>query len=82
MVPNPLYEGEQGDFTKTVCVDPKERLEILGIQHPTWGMDCISGTPDDDDNDIGQDECAWGFTWDESICECVYSLDLPMLQRA
>ena len=70
-MPNPFYEGEEGPFVETICVNPTEAAEALSYVHPVWGPDCILGTPDDDENDVGQDECATGFLWDETICACV-----------
>lgn len=38
-----------------------------------FGPDCMEGTPDDDDNNIGDDECPMhpNYDWDQGICDCV-----------
>ena len=43
----------------------------LNQPHPDWGLDCIDNTPDDDPDNVGDDECAAGFSWDWRICRCV-----------
>ena len=48
---NPLYEGESG--RDSWCIDKDGLDEIMSYQHPEWGLDCISGTPDDDSNNVG-----------------------------
>ena len=54
MVPNPFYEGEiEGLWKESVCISPKEAAEALSYVHPVWGPDCILGSPDDDENDVG-----------------------------
>ena len=75
LVPNPLYEGEPGygvvNNYDYVCVTPEEEAQVLDYVYGEWGEDCKKGTPDDDINDVGQDECAEGFMWDDTVCECV-----------
>ena len=54
-----------------ICITPAQRSEILNFVNDTWGPDCILGTPDDDSDDIGQDECVPALTWDQTICSCM-----------
>ena len=63
-MPNPLYQGETPLNASTICVTPAQQAEVLNYEYGVWGLDCTKNTPDDDDNDIGQDECANGMTWD------------------
>ena len=71
MKPNPLYQGELPISPATLCVSVTDEALALSYEYGVWGLDCIKGTPDDDDNDIGQDECAPGMTWDQTICACI-----------
>ena len=36
-----------------------------------FGPDCIPGTPDDDDNNVGDDDCPDGHSYDFDICMCI-----------
>ena len=69
-MPNPLYEWPE-NWTLFGCVMRSEAADILTHKHEEWGSDCYAGTPDDDENDIGQDECIRGYTWDHTICACI-----------
>ena len=40
------------------------------LQHDL-GADCIANTPDDDDDNVGDDECPPNFVYDYDICNCV-----------
>ena len=76
-MPNPLYQGEGPpvpgleNWYDLICVTPAEEAQALSYEYGVWGLDCIKGTPDDDYYDIGQDECASGMTWDQTIYACV-----------
>lgn len=66
---NPAYLFGVG--LTNYCVSEDEADAILDNYDHGLGLDCILGTPDDDDNDVGDDECMLDFMWDEAICSCV-----------
>ena len=35
------------------------------------GLDCLPNTPDDDTNNVGDDDCPEGYTYDFDLCNCV-----------
>ena len=72
-VPNPLF-NHSVDAPSALCIDQTladEMITHLNQPHPDWGLDCIDNTPDDDPDNVGDDECAAGFSWDWRICRCV-----------
>ena len=48
-----------------------EALDTLVAETEALGVDCILGTPDDDENDVGDDDCPTGFSYDFEYCGCV-----------
>ena len=67
-------ECETGEIRDPIgkcdCLSEKEHADLIA-QIEALGEDCIPNTPDDDDNNIGQDDCPSGFTWNTEICRCV-----------
>ena len=55
---------------KCSCIPQGEADEILAANE-ALGEDCILGTPDDDENDVGDDDCPAGFTYNFEFCGCV-----------
>ena len=49
----------------------QEDLDAIVEDAQQYGPDCIPGTPDDDDNDVGDDDCDEGYKYDYDICQCV-----------
>ena len=70
-VVNPLFESWVIDGFGGLCISQQDHDELLTYSHPQWGADCILGTPDDDNNDVGNDECQAGYQWEVNICACV-----------
>ena len=53
------------------CIENLEDLETLKEKAAYLGDDCIAGTYDDDDDNVGDDDCPEGYTYDYDICNCV-----------
>ena len=55
---------------KCSCIPQSEAEDIL-IAAESLGEDCILGTPDDDENNVGDDDCPTGFSYNFEYCGCV-----------
>ena len=62
-------------ITKCECLDEKEYKELMA-KIAALGPDCLAGTPDDDEDDVGQDDCPQDYSWDSNICSCVTKTEL------
>ena len=47
---------------------PQNVLDLFMEIVRGYGPDCIPGTPDDDDDDVGDDDCDEGYWFDWDIC--------------
>ena len=54
---------------KCSCIS-QEAYDGIVATAQQYGPDCIQGTPDDDDNDVGDDDCPSGYTYAFDICMC------------
>ena len=54
---------------KCSCIT-QEALDAINEDAQQFGPDCIEGTPDDDDNNVGDDDCPTGYSYDFDICMC------------
>ena len=55
---------------KCSCI-PQSEADAILVAAEALGEDCILGTPDDDENDVGDDDCPTGFSYDFEYCGCV-----------
>ena len=49
----------------------QEDLDAIVEDAQQYGPDCIQGTPDDDDNDVGDDDCDEGYSYSFDFCTCI-----------
>ena len=55
---------------KCTCIT-QEDLDTINEDAQQFGPDCIEGTPDDDDNNVGDDDCPEGYSYSFTLCMCV-----------
>ena len=65
-----LFSGYILGQPECKCISDKEYLDQVD-KASELGPDCIAGTFDDDDNNIGNDDCPSGYSYDFTICNCV-----------
>ena len=70
-----LTEECEADFTldtigKCSCI-PQSEADAIVAAAEALGEDCILGTADDDENNVGDDDCPAGFSYDFNFCGCV-----------
>lgn len=56
-------------ITKCSCLSQEEYYNIINYVD-LLGEDCILGTPDDDENDVGDDDCPAGSSYNYEYCGC------------
>ena len=65
--------AEQGLFLDPItlcsCLTSEEYYNIINYVD-LLGEDCIAGTPDDDENDVGDDDCPAGTVYNYEYCGC------------